>query len=754
MTKKVGLMTWYKYHNYGSLLQAYALCKMIEKLGYEANMINYKPREKSRYLQSSKDIPKKVKNKIFNSHQDSNSTIFKEFIKNHFTETEECSTFVELKELNDQFDAFLCGSDQVWSPLVFDEKYFLNFAHDNKIVSYAPSLGSSNIENDVVKSRMSFLLKRFKHLSVREETGKEIIKNLIGKEPFLALDPTLLIDIDEWKKLLKLDDKHIQRKYVLCYFLGDSSKYLSQIEEFAKSKGFQVYNIPFLKRKKINKYDVPFPVGPKEFVELISNAEAVFTDSYHGILFSINFKKNFYAYKRFKDDDFLNQNSRVVDFLRRVELSDRIIESNSILDKNEIDYKTVETHIMNMRRESIKYLDEAFKDIFLSKAKNEYSLGFITDYCVGCGVCANLCPTHAIQTKMNEEGFWHYHIDREKCIKCGLCKKVCPMVHIESQEIKYSKKLYAFKAKDEDILKRSSSGGFADVLVRFKNDTSYICGCQYNQGENLAEHVVLPPCSSDAELSRLQGSKYLQSKLHEAIRTLIQLPKDSKVIFFGTPCQVAGMDKLLRIRKMRQNYILIDLICHGVPTDYLWRKYYAEIVKEYQLNSQNIIVKFRDKRFGWRNRRISLDDGVGEYVANETKDTFYAFFRRGIVDMKSCYECPYRTKSSADIRIGDYWGKKYSFDKEGVSMIIANTTVGEDLIDEIKNRDLAYIQEYSLNEYFDIQYPENFNEPLFREELIEKLKSGKANLKVLRKEYLDYEDKIEMMRKIKNRLLK
>ncbi len=751
---KIGLMTWYKYHNYGTVLQAYALYKKIRDLGYNPYMINYKPREKNRYLQRRKDIPQKIKNKLIHRHLDFSKVAFDDFICKNFTETSECNTYIELKELNNQFQAFICGSDQIWSSYVFDEKYFLNFADENKIISYAPSLGSSEVTDGVVRDRMKHLISRFKYLSVREETGKKIIFDVASRDAKVTLDPTLLLSKDEWEESLDLETTNSkQEKYALCYFLGSSDKYVSQIETYAKNNGLKIINIPFLKNAKINKYTSTTPIGPREFVNLIKDAQVVFTDSFHGIIFSINFNTNFFAYKRFKDNEKLNQNSRVLDILKKLNLEGHLVNENFIPSIEEADFRDVNARLAELREDSLDFLSSSLKKVTFKEAEHIFNLGFITEYCVGCSACSQLCPTKCIKMEKNSEGFLHYAIDVEKCIKCGLCKKVCPMVQVESHDMRKSKKLYAFKAKNLDTLANSSSGGFSDVVAFLRNDEYYICGCQYNNEKHIAEHIIIPPNSKE-ELSKIRGSKYLQSHTFSAFQSLLKLPKDAKVIFIGTPCQVAGLDKMLKIRGLRENYILIDLICHGVPSSYLWDKYFKSIVNEHNLDSTCISVKFRDKQFGWRTRRLSISDGRNKYVCKESKDNFYAFFRRGVVDMKSCYECPYRTKSSADIRIGDYWGNRFIKDKSGVSMVIVHSEKGQELFEEIKNNDLAICHEYSLNEYWSIQYPENLNEPLFRDELIEKIKDNRTHLGQLRKEYLEYEDSLEVLRKIKNKIIK
>lgn len=530
----IGLMTWYTYYNYGTSLQAVALNKAINKLGNRTVIIKYIPKGNVKKINNIKDISLKIKNKIYNQNVNSSerNMIFEKFLDANIRQTELCNTYAELKELNEKFDAFVCGSDQIWSPLVFDDKYFLSFADEYKIISYAPSMGSNKIENLIIADKMKELISRFKYLSIREETGKKIIKDLTGKDAKVVLDPTLLLNKDEWKKFenVKVLNK-INNKYILCYFLGDSNKYFKQIEKYAKNNNLTIYNLPVFKNKKINKYNINENIGPAEFISLIKNAECVFTDSYHGTIFSINFNKKFYTYKRFKDNDPKNQNSRVLDILNKFELNNRLIDNRLIINNDDIDYTNVNIKLKELRNDSINYLKQSLENISKESINNKMEQYGITSYCSGCGACASICPKGAIKIVENQEGFQHYNIDKEKCIECGLCKKVCPMLKLDTMELKNAKNLYSFKAKNEKVLKESSSGGFSYILSKIYNKDYYICGSYYNNEKDIAEHILIEP-KNENELKKIQGSKYIQSNTSSIMKKLMELPKNAKVIFF------------------------------------------------------------------------------------------------------------------------------------------------------------------------------------------------------------------------------
>lgn len=668
--KKIGIMTWFDNNNYGSVLQATALEHIIEKMKYEALIINYKTKSYDRSIKNIYPLFKRVLNRILNPKY-KNDEIFNKFKNNNLKITQAFDTYMELKQLNNLFDAFICGSDQIWSPLSFDEKFFLNFAENNKKISYAPSFGVNSVKNKTIKDRMQKLISEFNYISVRELKGKEIVNELTGKEAQLVLDPTLLLNMEEWEFLSEeSNDNTIFEGYILCYFLGKSNKYYKDIVNFAKKEKLRIINIPVLKNQRLNKYNQN-GIGPIEFVSLIKKAKYVFTDSYHGTIFSINFNRQFITFKRFKDDDKKSENSRLESIFNIFKLNKCFISKLNTELVPRINYDCVNKILYEYRNKSIQFLQNSIEnvnEIKLSEKKN-----YITEYCTGCGACKNVCPNNAIEIKLNSEGFQHCYINLKKCINCGLCKKICPMMQLKYKSINSMVNLYSFKSMDSTVLLKSSSGGFAYAVSNYLNNNYYICGCYYDKKARGAKHIIIKP-NNNQELYKLQGSKYIQSKTDNVFEQLMKLPENAKVVFFGTPCQVAGLDSLLTLNKKRSNYILIELICHGVPSKFLWDNYLKNIGKKYGFkNMNNISVIFRDKKYGWQNKMMTIYDDNKKVSIKEGKDDFYALFNRRCVNNNACYECPYRKNSYADIKIGDFWGEKFIKDKTGMSMIITMT---------------------------------------------------------------------------------
>lgn len=367
---KIAIMTWFHYYNYGTALQAYASYKYLESKGWPVKVIKYYPVLKDRVYSSIIDeIFFRVKGKIYRmKNKEIISEIageqFQKFVSENIAFSEQCKTADELSALNKEIDIFICGSDQIWSPLNYDPNYFLRFAsEEKKLIAYAPSFGVNTIEDKEIKKEIEGLLGRFSHLSVRERTGKDII-NMCGQENVeVVLDPTLLIERKEWEDLLDLRDD-IRKPYLLVYFLGVNKIYWKRIYQIAKILQLDVRIIPIYKKDLHRKGKVEEDVGPREFVNLIRNASYVCTDSFHAMIFSINFNKEFLTFARFKNRDKSNQNSRVFDFLNSIGLENRLYNKTNSIDNytKKIDYKDTNKVIDNWRKASKNYLDNALKN--------------------------------------------------------------------------------------------------------------------------------------------------------------------------------------------------------------------------------------------------------------------------------------------------------------------------------------------------------------------------------------------------------
>ena len=708
--EKIGIMTWFKHNNYGTVLQVYALQKVLTLFGNEVSVINYSTRIRKTMFHEMdfKYINSKISNKLLRSKYGANynkaSEKFAEFRQKHLNLTNTCDTHMELKSISDSFDKVVCGSDQVWNPNFFDKHYFLDFVSSNsKKISYAPSIGVDDIKNSDIKDKIKNYLNSFSSLSVREEQGKKVLEKICDKKIEVVLDPTLLLSKEEWKESFKLEENNSQ--YILCYFLGDNKRYVKAARELSKRLNLPLRIFPTTPLiTKFKESEILFNCGPKEFVENLYNASFVLTDSFHGLAFSINFEKDFYALKRFSNNS-TSQNSRIFNILNNLGLIDRIYEDN--IDLSAIDYDKVSSVLEKEREKSINYLKNA-----ISEKNSNCDSSIICNNCTGCGMCAAVCPKKCISIVKNDDGFYKFKVDKEKCINCNLCKKVCAQNQNNSVLIKDKQKMYSAITKTSETLLTSSSGGVAYELSLKAIEMGYpIIGCTYDYKNNRAEHIVI---NNKENIIKISGSKYLQSYTKNAFEVITNL---DKAVIFGTPCQIASIDNYLRIVKKRDNFILIDLICHGVPSYLLWDKLISE------LNVETYDVRFRNKKY--KHKKVLTINSKA--ISN---DRFYTYYDSGLIYNECCYDCNYRERMSSDIRIGDFWGKK---SENGISKVLINSSLGEQLFTSILG-DLNYTEE-NVVDFYSNQQKKNVILPIERYTLLRELRTSDSNVSEISKKY-------------------
>ena len=308
--------------------------------------------------------------------------------------------------------------------------------------------------------------------------------------------------------------------------------------------------------------------------------------------------------------------------------------------------------------------------------------------CTGCMACMNICPRKAINIYEDNEGFKFPKINQDLCINCGLCKKVCPVIN-KMEENTYNIKAYACKNKNLESRLKSSSGGVFILLAKYiiKNE-GVVFGARFN--EKL--EVIHDYTDKEENIKLFMGSKYVQSNINDSYKKAKKFLLENKLVLFtGTPCQIEGLLKYLG--KDYENLYTQDIICHGVPSPKLWKKY-LEYLKEKNGKIPKT-VNFRRKDIaGWNNYQVNYIYDKNEENVHHNDDIYMNLFLENIALRNSCYHCKFKkTARKSDITIADFWGidnihPKIN-DEKGISAVLINSQKGERLFKSIKN-DIEY----------------------------------------------------------------
>lgn len=377
--KKIGLISVHN-PNYGSMLQTYALHTYLKSIGYDNEIILYTKKNgwkqfvrlfnlsllvmKGRVVYRDlycRIFQKEIYNGLLNRIKK-----FDEFKYEYFSFSYNHIGWNTLLKCNDEYDIFILGSDQVWNPINIGTDFFnLLFVEDRKYkITYAPSFGVSSIPLSQKTKTINYLNK-IQVLSTREVAGQKIIKELTGRDVPVVCDPTLLIDRIYWDEL-KGTNRFIEEKYIFCYFLGNNISHRDFAKRLGMHTGYKLVALQHL--DEFVKSDVafgdmkPFNVGPAEFVNLISNAEYILTDSFHGTIFSMLYRKQFFIFSRYENKTNASTNSRIDSLLNLVGATERHIKSDINLEEClslDMDYDVIHQKISEYQKLSRNYLCNA-----------------------------------------------------------------------------------------------------------------------------------------------------------------------------------------------------------------------------------------------------------------------------------------------------------------------------------------------------------------------------------------------------------
>ncbi len=377
--KTIGIITYHHYYNYGTMLQAYALQKKIEKLGYAAELIDFKQNNEVSGLGLLKIRLKRISTYIryYRKYfvlrknqrqiQEKNKQFEEFYAANVPVSTEKYSDTLQLKKNPPIYDGYIVGSDQTWNPYVAKnpEAFYLTFVSDSrKKGTYAPSIGVNQLtseQQEMFRARLA----DFAFISCREPTGANLLSAVLGRAVERVLDPTLLLGREEWSALSGKSEN--APPYILTYFLGDVAFHRLFVDRLAEKTGLPVISIPISYMEMDSKKNEKKWVGPEGFLSLIRDAEYVCTDSFHGTMFSINFGVKFFSFCKRKDKSTGSDNSRLHSALELFGLSDRMVSASNmdraLEHRNDIDFDRVKHFLDEERKRSTAYLENMLKQI-------------------------------------------------------------------------------------------------------------------------------------------------------------------------------------------------------------------------------------------------------------------------------------------------------------------------------------------------------------------------------------------------------
>lgn len=320
--------------------------------------------------------------------------------------------------------------------------------------------------------------------------------------------------------------------------------------------------------------------------------------------------------------------------------------------------------------------------------------------CAICGACINACPVDAISLDKVHLDFRYPQIKEDICIHCNQCEKACPILGNKGKPGEGYPVAFAAKSENDPMRMRSSSGGvFYELADQMLRDGGYVCGAVFDD-EFHVKHIL---SNAKEDILRMMGSKYAQSDVGYCYREVKDvLEKGCKVLFSGCPCQVAGLRTFLG--KEYPNLLLVELICHGIPSDHMLQTYIGMQERKYGAKLKR--MEFRNKAKGWHNSAVRMEfEDHRIYSIPYTADAYTIGFLRNITLKSSCYNCHFRNFTTGnDIILGDFWGAEVELpedDNKGISAILVNSGKGMDTLDRcnlaLTQTDVETVIKYNRN---------------------------------------------------------
>lgn len=653
---KIGVITVHSAADYATILQTWAMQKLLRDYSLEPGILHYRTKDKSDIydtLEAKKGLARKMqKLMLYVFDRDSLALYqkYQSFTKKNLHSSGNYKTYEELKAARNKKDLwFICNGNSI-------------------------KLGPSEEESPADDNDMS----------------------LLKPEAPVMLDPTMLLSKKDYEEIKV--KKTVNEPYILLFTEEENTSAVILANKITDITGLPV--IPNKPVRNLTKGRKPYNTADAgELLGFIEGAAYVITDSFHGTAFSILYGKPFVSMLPSDIE------SQTMDLLKELGLQSHILkdaaEFKDISMFNIENPKRLQKQLQELRQASIKFL---IKKLELSDRykKLKCPTNITKEKCYGCSACKDICPTNAIEMKADKEGFLYPVTDKEKCTNCGLCSKACIRKHpnLVKYEEQYPK---AYTTYHIDLNQRlnSSSGAVFPSLARYaiEERKGVVVGVRYDENMKVISDIA----DNMEDAKAFSGSKYVKSDFQGIFPKVKGLLKEGRfVLYSGLPCECAALRSYLR--KDYENLLISELVCHAAPSPKVFRKYVEYLNKKYDSKVTNII--FRNKNNGWRigdaNMIITFENGKTE-THRSVEDPYFRAFLDEFTIRSSCTNCKYTYLNRAgDITLGDCWGVSKAapelFDNKGVSMLLVNNSKAMEVWDNVKNQ--FEIKENSAKEIF------------------------------------------------------
>lgn len=674
---KIGLITLSNF-NYGSVLQSLATQRYLSKYFCDCVLIEKKQSGNRRISQihtlaeltgkcllNLKEAGSIIQ--LAKSQRASSMTLsvksqeeIRQFRDDYFVK--KSYTYDELTKVaaSEEYDFFFSGSDQVWNGARISgyDMYFLRFAPKEKRIAWAPSFGGNHIAGYNQKAFAKYL-SEYACLSTREESGKHLIQELLGKKIPVLCDPVMLFTGEQWREEYRNGAKiELDEPFAVLFFIDEISFVaLDFAKKLCKEKNIKCisFGYSYTDYQKIDGYQ-HYDGSPYDFLYVLDHADVVITDSFHATAFATLFHTDFYAFSRNYTHG-QNQSTRLLHLLHAVGAPERF-DAAKVLPA--IDFIAADRFFEAERVKSDHYLEECLGIQKVTDKTGQITLFRNPSECCGCGACADTCPKKAITMQSKGNGVLP-QIDETLCIRCGKCLSVCGLKQ-NVQISEFGKKAYIALGKDREQTKKSASGGaFAAIARKILDEGGVVYGAalDFPEGGISCHHVRI---DGVRELPRIQNSKYVQSDT-AGIFGQVKADLDSglRVLFSGTSCQIASLLAFLG-KKRYENLVTVDLICHGVPPIELLQDYIRYLEKEMHARVAAFSFRTKDRENSIHApyvMSVGMVDEAGQqkdYYLPLRDSAYYRLFMACAGYRDNCYSCKYASiNKPADITLGDYY---------------------------------------------------------------------------------------------------